>query len=277
MDKNFRSKFESETSGGEEVSNILNEAKKIYGRVQSFRQAVDQANISQIQPQTLPTVVSQQFLKTKVVNKKDASHSESSQCISSSDVQNDIKVDNKIVPKHYIKRRKIDPEKSLARKSETIENEEEDTVDNEEKTEENGVNLRIPTSDTTDVVIKLKHLNQRDVKDKRIHVKVNEKRTPKSKSQRIVYGSKSLLAHHLRKSRPPLFSRKLPTPKLDKKQVLRKAMEEITNNRNKDIDHNDEGNDKFVNKALETKLEIQKAIRNKRTENAQLRRLLQKT
>merc|ERR1712106_175868 len=56
FEKEIRSESAAGTSGGEEVSKILDDARKKYGRIQSFRQIMDKENISLIKPQKLPVV-----------------------------------------------------------------------------------------------------------------------------------------------------------------------------------------------------------------------------
>merc|ERR1711915_86090 len=60
-----------------------------------------------------------------------------------------------------------------------------------------NVDVRIPTSDTTDVLLTVKPTDV--VRNQRIHVKVKESRSPQvSQSRKIVYGKKSVISHHLR-------------------------------------------------------------------------------
>merc|ERR1712064_214405 len=61
--------------------------------------------------------------------------------------------------------------KSLVKKRSNIEK----TALNESDQE---INVKIPTSDTTDVVVRIKPLDNEDLKNKRIHVRINKLQTP---------------------------------------------------------------------------------------------------
>jgi len=128
-----------------------------------------------------------------------------------------------------------------------------------------NVDVRIPTSDNTDIVLTVKPLESKA--NQRIHVWVKEKTPQPYKARKITYGSKSVISHHLRKTRPPMFSKKLATPKLDKKSVIRKALSEIQK-------ANAVEDDAKKTADLDKRLQLQKLLREKRTTNAQLAKLL---
>jgi len=272
MKKNFEKEMFTEsaagTSGGEEVSKILDDARKKYGRIQSFRQNLDKENISMIKPQKLPRVEPQKLINTKSI----ADHEHYVVKNKPSDRKDEDSYDHDSVD-HYQKkyfpkpkkRKVVDPKsihksplKEKARPAENV--------------SEQEVNVKIPTSDNTDVLIRVKALDNVNLKNKRIHVRVNQKKTPESskKSKKIVYGSKSVISHHLRKTRPPMFSKKLATPKLDKKQVIERVIEFAKQARR------DEELESVppVNQELVAKLECQRIVREKRTKNAQLKKLM---
>merc|ERR1711872_836141 len=140
---------------------------------------------------------------------------------------------------------------------------------------EQEINVKIPTSEDTDVVVKVKPLDDVNIKNKRIHIRVNQKKTPEStkKSKKIVYGTKSVISHHLRKSRPPMFSRKLSTPKLGKKQIIERVIE-FTKQAKRDEESENDTAARPINKELLAKLECQRIVREKRTKNAQLKKLM---
>jgi len=281
IDKMMKETFEREiltesaagTSGGEEVSKILDDARKKYGRVQSFKQVLDKENISMIKPQKLPVVEPQIMPKRKdgagheqyvIKSKPRASRDEDSLDHDSVD-----HYQKKYFPKPK-KRKVLDPPKPTYKSPLK-----EKRVRPSENESEHEINVKIPTSDDTDVVIKVKPLDNVDLKNKRIHVRVNQKKTPESskKSKKIVYGSKSVISHHLRKSRPPMFSKKLATPKLDKKQVIERVIE-FAKQARRDDELEDAPTARPVNQELAAKLECQRIVREKRTKNAQLKKLM---
>ena len=113
---------------------------------------------------------------------------------------------------------------------------------------------------------------------------MNQKRTPvsksKSRSRHIVYGSKNIVSHHLRKATPPLFSKKPATPKLDKKQVLERVVSEVKKKRAREEESAERNIGTAENaskpKQFDFQLEAQKLLREKRTKNAQFKKLMQK-
>jgi hypothetical protein len=279
IDKMTKETFEREiraestvgTSGGEEVSKILDDARKKFGRIQSFRQIVDKENISHIKPQKPPDL---NPLKPRIKS-ADADHEKyvvKSRALSSQDEDSRDSLDSvdhiqrKYFPKH--KKRRTDGPKTIIR-SPLSENLSLQSPDHSEQ----EINVKIPTSEDTEVLVKVKPLDNVNLKNKRIHVRVNQKKTPEStkKSRKIVYGTKSVIAHHLRKSRPPMFSKKLASPKLDKKQVIERVIEF-----SKQARRDEEGGNavKPVNTDLLAKLECQRIVREKRTKNAQLKKLM---
>ena len=143
---------------------------------------------------------------------------------------------------------------------------------------EHEINVKIPTSDTTDVMVKVKPLDNTNLKNKRIHVRINKAVTPDrvTSANKIVYGRKSLIGHHLRKTRPPMFSQKIATPRLDKKQLLRRVVEFAEEARREEMLENVQVPQSTSSKELETKLKCQKLIRDKRTNAAQLRKLVKR-
>ena len=71
-----------------------------------------------------------------------------------------------------------------------------------------------------------------------------------------------------------MFSSKVVTPKLNRKQVLKNVVD-FANDAKRDEDLNKIANEpKHINKELEAKLKCQRLVREKRTENAQLKKLL---
>merc|ERR1711909_191792 len=168
------------------------------------------------------------------------------------------------------KKRRVADVLKASRKSPVIENEA--TELESTNASEQEINVKIPTSEDTDVVVKVKPLDNVNLQNKRIHIRVNQKKTPEStkKSKKIVYGTKSVISHHLRKSRPPMFSKKLATPKLGKKQVIERV---IAFTKQAKQDENAPPT-RPVNRDLLAKLECQRLIREKRTKNAQLKKLL---
>jgi len=282
LGRELRTKLESEvklagqgteTSGGEEVARILGEARKKYGRIQSFRGGLDAVDISMIQPkevprviaQKVPQVIPQQIILTKGVSDRKVVSEDTSEEIERKKVKQG--------------KRKVDKQRTL--KENVMITDDLASKDKGESGTENvfeevseDINLVVPTSDTTDVVIKVKPLTNKDLNNKRIHIRINEKKNPESKSKKIVYGSKSLVSHHLRKSRPPLFSKKLASPKLDKKELISKAIDEVKRMRDNEERPRDKPVEKVANKELDMKLHCQRVIREKRTKNAQLRKML---
>ena len=261
IEKNLKKKMEkqpgssAETSGGEEISKILEYARKTYGRVQSFRK--EKIDLSPIKPQTFhqpsqnPLVESSDF--DTVDNKE---NSESS--LGNQDPQ---------IKKNKIRTKKSKPDSGLRSSvSKTALNE-----------SEHEINVKIPTSDTTDVVVKVKPLDNRNLKNKRIHVRINQKLTPERppESKKVLYGRKSLISHHLRKTRPPLFSRKLATPKADRKQLLKNVIDFVEEARREEAIA-ESSKPVPVNKERFASLQSQKIIREKRTKTAQLRKLVKR-
>lgn len=89
-----------------------------------------------------------------------------------------------------------------------------------------------------------------------------------------MYGSSSVLFHHHRKSRPPMFSKKMATPRLDDKEVLTKAVKVIKKRKRdeKEVEDRKE-NKKKVKTGENVRLETQKYLREIRTRNGQLKKL----
>jgi len=234
------------SSGGEEISKILDFARKTYGRVHSFKKDHDKENLCEIKPQKF------------IVPQPSLNFDSSSSGIDS--------LDNisKPLPLHQnIKTKK----KSLVKKRSNIEK----TALNESEQE---INVKIPTSDTTDVVVRIKPLDNEDLKNKRIHVRINKLQTPeRPRTKRIVYGRKSLIGHHLRKTRSPMFSSRAVTPRLDKNQLLRKVIDFTENAKRDRILEKEKLTVPRENKD-DVKLKCQKLIRDKRTNTAQLRKLI---
>eukprot|EP00090_Calanus_glacialis_P041286 TRINITY_DN7267_c0_g1_i1.p1 TRINITY_DN7267_c0_g1~~TRINITY_DN7267_c0_g1_i1.p1 ORF type:complete len:390 (+),score=133.54 TRINITY_DN7267_c0_g1_i1:35-1204(+) len=279
FEKEIRSESAAGTSGGEEVSKILDDARKKYGRIQSFGQILDKENISIIKPQKLPVVKPQKLPKNtdgpdheKYVIKNKAIASKDEDSFDHDSVDH---LQKKYFPKP--KKRKVtdppkDSHKSPLEEKKNLQNVQSLQSANQS---EHEINVKIPTSDDTDVVIKVKPLDNVDLRNKRIHVRVNQKKTPESskKSKKIVYGSKSVISHHLRKSRPPMFSKKLATPKLDKKQVIERVIE-FAKQAKREEDLESAPTSRPVNRDLLSKLECQRIVREKRTKNAQLKKLM---
>ena len=143
---------------------------------------------------------------------------------------------------------------------------------------EHEINVKIPTSDTTEVVVKVKPLDNRNLKNKRIHVRINQKLTPErpaGESRKVSYGRKSLISHHFRKTRPPLFSRKLATPKADRKQLLKNVIDFVEEAKREEAIA-ESSKPAPENKERLASLQSQKIIREKRTKTAQLRKLIKR-
>jgi len=244
--KEFNLSNSANSSGGEEISKILDFARKTYGRVHSFKKDHDKENLGEIKPQKF------------IVPQPSLNFDSSSSGIDS--------LDNisKPLPLHQnIKTKK----KSLVKKRSNIEK----TALNESEQE---INVKIPTSDTTDVVVRIKPLDNEDLKNKRIHVRINKLQTPeRPRTKRIVYGRKSLIGHHLRKTRSPMFSSRAVTPRLDKNQLLRKVIDFTENAKRDRILEREKITVPRGNKD-DVKLKCQKLIRDKRTNTAQLRKLI---
>merc|ERR1719228_1275 len=172
----------------------------------------------------------------------------------------------KYFPKHK-KRRVSDARRKAVMKSPLKESDSKEPEPPDVSEQE--INVKIPTSEDTDVVVKVKPLDNVNLQNKRIHIRVNQKKTPEStkKSKKIVYGTKSVISHHLRKSRPPMFSKKLATPKLGKKQVIERVIA-FTKQVKQDEDLENAPPTRPINRDLLAKLECQRIIREKRTKNA---------
>jgi len=285
------------SSGAEEVSKILEEARTKYGRITtSFKSGLDAVDISSIpapqtkkkQPSEIYASKSKPFPPQYIPRERDESELGNS---GSTDNDGKDTTDFKDVPIGTLKtkaqprpkRRKLSREAAMKIRQ-AKENIKEDVDNNEEEEEDHEINVNIPISDTTDVRIKVKPLDNRELKSQRIHVRVNQKRTPvsksKSRSRHIVYGSKNIVSHHLRKARPPLFSKKPATPKLDKKQVLERVVSEVKKKRAREEESAERNIGTAENaskpKQFDFQLEAQKLLREKRTKNAQFKKLMQK-
>ena len=245
------------SSGGEEISKILDCARKTFGRVHSIRGDVDKENIN-FEANIKPQKLSVPFPSAD----KDSFFSSSSSVDSVDHIQ-------KPPPRTRTKSKK---RKGLMSKKEPASTK---TAINES---EHEINIKIPTSDTTDVMVKVKPLDNTNLKNKRIHVRINKAVTPDrgNSANKMVYGRKSLIGHHLRKTRPPMFSQKIATPRLDKKQLLRRVVEFAEEARREDMLENVQGPQSTSSKELEVKLKCQKLIRDKRTNAAQLRKLVKR-
>jgi len=276
IDKMMKANFEKEiqaesvegTSGGEEVSKILDDARKKYGKIQSFRQLVDKENISLIKPQNLPVQLNPKKLDVKNDYGKYVVKSKEEDSEYNDDVDH---LKKKYFPKP--KKRRVADLHKASRKSPVKVNE--STELESTNTSEQEINVKIPTSEDTDVVVKVKPLDNVNLQNKRIHIRVNQKKTPEStkKSKKIVYGTKSVISHHLRKSRPPMFSKKTATPKLGKKQVIERVIA-FTKQAKRDEELENAPPTRPINKDLLAKLECQRIVREKRTKNAQLKKLM---
>ena len=245
------------SSGGEEITKILDCARKTFGRVHSIRGDVDKENINfeaNIKPQKLTVP----FPSAD----KDSFFSSSSSVDSVDHIQ-------KPQPRARTKSKR---QKGLMSKKEPATTK---TAINES---EHEINVKIPTSDTTEVMVKVKPLDSTNLKNKRIHVRINKPVTPDRGTpvNKIVYGRKSVIGHHLRKTRPPMFSQKIATPRLDKKQLLRRVVEFAEEAKREEMLENVHVSNSTSNKELEAKLRCQKLIREKRTNAAQLRKLVKR-
>ena len=179
------------------------------------------------------------------------------------------------------KRRKLskDAVKKIQQRKENVSNIVKDGTEDDVRNDDHEINVNIPISDTTDVRIKVKPLDNRELRSQRIHVRVNQRKAPagnKIKSRHIIYGSKNVVSHHLRKTRPPVFSKKPPTPRLDRKQVLERVVSEVKKKRAKEETGDQEREVDDASKVRDFQLQAQKVLREKRTKNAQFRKLMQK-
>ena len=285
------------SSGGEEVSKILEEARAKYGRVTtSFKSGLDKADISFIPPprtkegpvstkqrqspppQTLPCGTAESDLgKTESTDMVGGDTTDFKEVLG---VLGTLKTKAQPRPK----RRKLskDAVKKIRQAKENVSNIVMDEADDDVRKDDHEINVNIPISDTTDVRIKVKPLDNQELRSQRIHVRVNQRKTPsnkiKSRSRHIAYGSKNVVSHHLRKTRPPLFSKKPPTPKLDRKQVLERVVSEVKKKRAKE-EFSDQEISEVADDASKVKnfqIQAQKVLREKRTKNAQFRKLMQK-
>ena len=245
------------SSGGEEITKILDCARKTFGRVHSIRGDVDKENIN-FEANIKPQKFSAPFPSAD----KDSFFSGSSSVDSVDHIQ-------KPPPRNRTKSKK---RKELKSKKESAPTK---TAINES---EHEINVKIPTSDTTDVMVKVKPLDNTNLKNKRIHVRINKAVTPDrgTSAKKIVYGRKSVIGHHLRKTRPPMFSQKIATPRLDKKQLLRRVVEFAEEAKREEMLENVQVPKSTSSKELEAKLKCQKLIRDKRTNAAQLRKLVKR-
>jgi len=266
IDKIMREKLEQElkdestvcTSGGEEVSKILENASKKFSRFQRLNNMLDN-------PQKFPS--NTKVSETHLLNNSNPKQ----QAESGSEVEDSSNNDSGDRYESMI------PEAKKSKIKHPIKTNADNLPLQDRKSENDGheINVKIPTSDETDLVIKVKPLDTNVINNKRIHLRINQKLTPdrSSKSNRIVYGSKSVISHHLRKSRPPLFSKKVATPKLDKKQILQNVVDFAKQAKRDEVKEN-EPTSRYVNSELLTKLKCQRIIREKRTKNAQLKKLM---
>lgn len=256
IDRVLREKFESEilsdskagTSGGEEVSKILDSAKSRYGRINRYEP-------------------SKENVLTKKLPKFDTGQTDDFS-ISSDDTSNSSKSNEEDRIKKQISPMKLRKKKKMEREIPSLR----DSSLSPIQCQENEINVNIPTSDESNVVIKLKTLDNVDVKNKRFHVRINQKHAEDerpSKSKKIVYGSKSIVSHHLRKTRPPMFSKRVITPKLDNKKVISRVIELA-----KQAKVEKENTPRKTNKERQAILDCQKIVREKRTRNAQLKKML---
>lgn len=284
------------SSGGEEVSKILEKARAKYGRVTtSFKSGLDKADISfippsrtknqgpvvkystkqkQPPPQTFPSGAESELGETQSTDIVGGDTTDFK------DVLDLGTLKSKAQPRP--KRRKLskDAVKKIRQAKENVSNIVKDGTDDDVGKDDHEINVNIPISDTTDVKIKVKPLDNRELRSQRIHVRVNQRKTPagnKIKSRHIAYGSKNVVSHHLRKTRPPLFSKKPPTPRLDRKQVLERVVSEVKKKRAKE-EIGDQENELVddASKVRDFQLQAQKVLREKRTKNAQFRKLMQK-
>jgi len=265
------------TSGGEEVSKILQEAERKYGQVKAFRKNIAKEDFSAIASgpstvdskkwgkenismiQKIPSVDQKRNVKTKE-NRKNEMVGRSKQ---------------KEVGKTSSNKPLIDVTRSAGENSEnTIE------VDNDGKVDtvlgaSDDVIIKIPQAGGADVEVKVKSLEGKSMKNRRIHVRVHEDSAPTPK--RIKYGRKAVLAHHLRKNRSPMFSKKPKPLTPAKKEVMERVAVELRKKRkHQEIEKEDlrvGENIRDAKTSLECKLKTQKFVRESRTRTAQLRKL----
>ena len=275
------------SSGGEEVSKILEKARAKYGRVTtSFKSGLDKADISFIPPAKLSRSKGKQPIAQTLPRgldgldliKTDSTDLVGGDTTDFKEVLGDLgTLKSKAQPRP--KRRKLskDAVKKLRQSKENIVQEK---TDDEEGQEQHEIKVNIPISDTTDVKINVKPLDNRELKSQGIHVRVNQKKTPSNniqpRSRHFAYGSKNVVSHHLRKTRLPLFSKRPATPRLARKQVLERVVSEVKKKREREEDDKNHDQKPSAAKNKDFQLQAQKMLREKRTKNAQLRKLMEK-
>jgi len=267
------------TSGGEEVSKILQEAERKYGQVKSFRKNTNKEKLSPIG--SAPVVDTNKWGKEnlnlssiepkKYDENKDYRKNESTGKTKLNAFERKTR---KTVDKSQLKKSQTDVKGTGENSENTLEVDGVGSFDTVLEASDD-VTIKIPQEGGEDVVVKVKSLEGKSLKNRRIHVRVHEEsaQTPK----RMKYGRKAVLAHHLRKNRSPMFSNKPKPIPPTKKEVMEKVAEELRKKRkNEEIE---EENLRVAKKIRDTKtsvqckLSTQRLIRENRTRTAQLRKL----
>lgn len=265
------------TSGGEEVSKILQEAERKYGQVKSFRKNANKEKFSAIG--SAPVVDTDKWGKENI-SFIEAKKYDENKDNRRNEVTGKVKVNaferkpRKTIDKSKLKKPQADVKKTCETSENTIEVDGVGSVDTVLEASDD-VTIKIPQSDGEDVIVKVKSLEGKSLKNRRIHVRVHEESAPTPK--RIKYGRKAVLAHHLRQNRSPMFSKK-PKPIVPtKKEVMEKVAEELRKKRkNEEIEQEDLRVSKKIRDtkaSVQCKLSTQRLVRENRTRTAQLRKL----
>jgi len=283
------------TSGAEEVERILQEARRKYGKISSLKKNVE-ANISMIKkipadfsqvdnaPKYSPYKLTKASISTASSIETSSFRSRissSSKTSSKSSVNLEISKSKKSA-KSSEKSGKM-PEKLSSRKSGQLKRSKENVSSTAAAevldTTENEVNIRIPL-DEASINVKVKSLDGKSLGNRRVHVRLQEESSPSPppKKPKIQYGTKSVLYHHHRKTRPPMFSKKPEPLPLTDNQALDAAVKIIKKRKHEEI-LAEEGSKKPSIKRQKPStnsnvdLQTQKYLRDIRTRNGKLRKI----
>jgi len=283
---------EGTTSGAEEVDKILREARRKYGRIRSLQAQIEKENISiipKLPPRTrgesqvdhaeVKTARHKLVGRTSPVSVKqknvtpeseitERTESVSGVSSNSSKFHSSVMSDDSSGPSRDTRKKKP----AVKRKSSALECENETT----EHVDDTQVNIRIPLDDAS-VNVKVKRTDGQPLGNRRIHIRLREEPEPK-RSKKIYYGSKSVLTHHHRKTRPPMFSRPPLSPVKSDDTVLKEAVTAIRSERaqelrQKDVEAVAELHQAKISKPVNCKLDNQRALREIRTRKCQLKKL----
>jgi len=260
---------------------ILQEAERKYGQVKSFRKNVSKDDFSAIGsvPSTvdsnkwgkenisiiekIPSIDLKKIGRTKENRKNELTGKSKEQETGNTKFQNQLNKPLKDIITNAAENSENTIEVNNDGKADTILGASDDVI------------IKIPQEDGGDVEVKVKSLEGKSMKNRRIHVRVHEESAPTPK--RMKYGKKSVLAHHLRKNRSPMFSKKPKVIPPTKKEVMERVAVELRKKRkHEEIQEEDLRAGKKIRDAktsVECKLSIQKCVRESRTRTAQLRKL----